>query len=164
MKPSRRPSSPLRAAAVACAACIALAAQAAPHKPSDCDDPATAKAIKVEVDARMKALNAHQAETQKRLDGELKQRGAERHWSNERVQQLMMDILMSKDVEAFEKQKQPYMQQLIEVMQQSMASKGPEDVKATCRQVLKIDAMLDDVQRINDREFAYMSGAIRAAK
>ena len=151
-------------ATLATLALLAPAARAAAHTAQDCEQPETAKTVGNDYQVRIQALNDQQRATQQQIDGELKRKAQDLHWPQDRIPNLMMQVLGSKEFAGFEKQKQPYMQDLMGAMQAMSAQKGPEDPKATCRFVLKMDAMIDGVKAINEREYAYMLATVRAAK
>jgi hypothetical protein len=80
-------------------------------------------------------------------------------WSAEKRSKIWLQLLVSPKFMAFEREKQPFVQELMRIL----ASK-PKNGQEECRLVQRIAAMLPAIKAINARQYAFMAGEIRVAK
>jgi hypothetical protein len=153
-------------AVLAVALALAQAAQAEPAgrpstPPSDavCSSAAGAKGVERQIEATFAAMRADEKKHQAEVDQVAQARAKAQSWSAEKRSQVWMQLLGTPKFAAFEREKQPYMDELMQVL-----GSKPKNGKDQCRLVQRIAAMLPAIKSINARQYAYMADEIRVAK
>ena len=141
---------------IATLAVLALTALPAAAQTIDCSTADGIKAASGQAEQYFTALRADHNKHQAAIDAELKAK----NFSKERSAQLFMNMMSSKEFQAFEKEKQPYVTELMGIMQAKPARGSQEE----CQGIQRIQQITEKVKAVNARQYGYMGAQVRAAK
>lgn len=130
-------------------------------KPSEtvCSSTTGAKDVQRQVEAALAAMRADQRRHEAELDRLVEERAQARSWSKEQRGKVMLQLLASPKFMAFEREKQPYVQELMRIIE-SKPKSGQEE----CQLVQRVSATLPAIKAINARQYAFMAEELRVAK
>lgn len=126
---------------------------------SACSSTADAKDVKRRIDATFVEIRADEKQRQAEVERVAQARAKAQSWSDERRGKIWLQILGSPKFMAFEREKQPYVQELMRII-----GSKPKNGQEECRLVQRIAAMLPAIKAINARQYAFMADEIRVAK
>lgn len=135
---------------------LVLSALPAAAQTIDCSTPEGVKAATGQAEQYFNALRADQNKHQAAVEAELKAK----NFSKERSAQLFMNIMASKEFQAFEKEKQPYVMELLGIMQ----GKAERGSKEECLGIKRIQEITEKVKVVNARQYGNMGMQVKAAK
>jgi hypothetical protein len=130
-------------------------------QPADaaCNSATGAKDVQRQVDATLAEMRADEKLRQAEVERVAKARAEAQSWSKEKQGKVWLQIIASPKFMAFEREKQPYVQELMR-----MLGSKPKSGKEECQLVQRIAAMMPAIKAINARQYAFMADEIRAAK
>ncbi|MEK8030214.1 hypothetical protein AACH06_05205 [Ideonella sp. DXS29W] len=130
-------------------------------QPSDvaCSSATGAKDVKRQIEATFADMRADEKQRQAEVDRVAQARATAQSWSKEKQGQVWMQVMASPKFMAFEREKQPYVQELMRVI-----SSKPKSGQEECQLVQRIAATLPAIKAINARQYAFMADEIRVAK
>lgn len=130
-------------------------------QPSDsaCSTTAGAKDVERQIEATFVQLRADEKQHQAEVERAAQARAKTQSWSAEKRSKVWLDLLVSPKFMAFEREKQPYVQELMRVM-----GSKPKNGQDECRLVQRIAATLPAIKAINARQYKFMADEIRVAK
>lgn len=130
-------------------------------QPSDavCNSATGAKDVQRQVEATFAEMRADEKLRQAEVDRVAKARAEAQSWSKEKQGKVWLQIIASPKFMAFEREKQPYVQELMR-----MLGSKPKSGKEECQLVQRIAAMMPAIKAINARQYAFMADEIRVAK
>lgn len=130
-------------------------------QPSDlaCGSSAGAKDVQRRIEATFVEMRADEKKRQAEVERVADARAKEQSWSKEKRGKVWLQILSSSKFMAFEREKQPYVQELMRVI-----GSNPKNGQEECQLTQRIAAMLPAIKAINARQYAFMAEEIRAAK
>jgi DNA repair exonuclease SbcCD ATPase subunit len=130
-------------------------------QPSDaaCSSATGAKDVQRQIEATFAEMRADEKRRQAEVDRVAETRAKAQSWSKEKQGQVWMQVLASPKFMAFEREKQPYVQELMRVL-----GSKPKSGQEECQLVKRIAATLPAIKAINARQYAFMADEIRAAK
>lgn len=126
---------------------------------SACSTNAGAKDVERRIEATFGEIRADEKQRQAEVDRVAQARAKAQSWNDEKRGKIWLQILSSSKFMAFEREKQPYVQELMRIM-----SSKPKNGQEECRLVQRIAAMLPAIKAINARQYAFMADEIRVAK
>jgi hypothetical protein len=126
---------------------------------SVCSSTAGAKALERQIEATFVELRADEKKHQAEVDSVAKARAKAQSWSDEKRGKIWLQLLGSPRFAAFEREKQPYMGELMRIL-----SSKPKNGQEECRLVQRIASLLPGIKAINARQYAYMADEIRVAR
>jgi hypothetical protein len=124
-----------------------------------CSSATGAKDVERKIEATFATIRADEKEHQAEVERVADTRAKAQSWSAEKRSKIWLQLLGSPKFMAFERQKQPYVQDLMRIL----VSK-PKNGQEECRLVQRIAAMLPAIKAINARQYAFMADEIRVAK
>lgn len=130
-------------------------------QPSDsvCSSTTGAKAVKRHIEATFVEMRADEKKRQAEVDRVAQARAKAQSWSDEKRGKIWLQLLGSPKFMAFQREKQPYMEELMRVL-----GSKPKNGQEECRLVQRIAATLPAIKAINARQYAFMADEIRVAK
>lgn len=129
-----------------------------------CTDKSDAKAAQKAVEATLAAAKEDQKMHEAAVEKEIKTRAAAASWNKDKQSKVFMDVLASPQFAAFEKEKQPYSMELMNIMMAAASEpKGPS-AKAQCEAARRMTELMPKIKAVNAKQYAYMAAAVRAAK
>lgn len=126
---------------------------------SDCSSTAGAKALERKIEASFVEMRADEKMHQAEVDRVAKERAKAQSWSDEKRSKVWLQLLSSPKFMAFEREKQPYMGELMRIL-----GSKPKNGQEECRLVQRIAAMLPAIKAINAREYAFAADEIRGTR
>lgn len=139
----------------------ALQTPASQKQPADaaCSSAAGAKDVQRQIEATFAEIRADEKQRQAEVERVAQARAKAQSWSKEKQSNVWFQLLASPKFMAFEREKQPYVQEMMRVI----ASK-PKSVQEECLLVQRIAAMMPAIRAINARQYTFMADEIRATK
>lgn len=130
-------------------------------QPSDstCSSTTGAKDVERRIEATFVEMRADEKQRQAEVERVAQARAKAQSWSDEKRGKIWLQILGSSKFMAFEREKQPYVQELMRVI-----GSKPKNGQEECRLVQRIAAVLPAIKAINARQYAFMADEIRVAK
>lgn len=130
-------------------------------QPSDsgCGSTIGAKAVDRQIEATFAEMRADEKKRQAEVDRVAQARAKAQAWSDEKRGKVWLQLLGSPKFMAFQREKQPYMDELMRVL-----GSKPKSRQEECRLVQRIAAVLPAIKAINARQYAFMADEIRVAK
>lgn len=141
---------------------LALApAPSATTRSSDaaCGSADGARGVERQIEGTFAEMRTDEKKHQATVDGVAKARAKSQAWNDERRGKIWLQILRSPKFMAFQREKQPYMDELMR-----MLGSKPQNKQEECHLVQRIAAMLPAIKSINARQYGFMADEIRAAK
>lgn len=126
---------------------------------SACSSAAGAKSAGSQIEATFAEMRADEKRHQAEVDRVAKAQAKAQSWSDEKRGKVWLQLLGSPKFMAFEREKQPYVQELMRVI-----GSKPKSGQEECRLIQRIAAMLPAIKAINARQYAFMADEIRVAK
>lgn len=130
-----------------------------PPPDSVCGSANGPKDVRRQIDATFVEIRANEKQRQDEVERVADARAKAQSWSKEKRSKVYLDMLMSPRFAAFEREKQPYVRELMSILVSKSTS--PKD---DCRILQRIAATLPHIKAINTRQYAFMADAIRVAK
>ena len=124
-----------------------------------CSSTTGSKDVERRIEATFSEMRVDEKQRQAEVDRVAQARAKAQGWSNEKQGKLWLQILGSPKFMAFEREKRPYVQELMHII-----GSKPKNSQEECRLVQRIDAMLPTIKAINARQYAFMVDEIRGAK
>ncbi len=118
-----------------------------------------AKSVERQIEAAFAEMRADEKQRQAEVDRVQQARAKAQAWSDEKRGKIWLDILASPRFAAFEREKRPYVQELMRVL-----GSKPRNRQEECRLIQRIAAMLPAIKAINARQYGFMADEIRMAK
>ncbi len=145
----------------ACESGLLAPSLAAKIPPADaaCSSTTGAKDVEQQIKATFVEVRANEKQRQAEVERVVDARAKAQSWSDEKRCKIFLELLVSPKFMAFEREKQPYVQELMRIMG-SKPKNGPEE----CRLLQRIAATLPAIKAINTRQYAFMADQIRVAK
>lgn len=140
----------------------ALALSSAPRKEAAeavCSAATGTKDLERQLQATFGEIRADQKQREAEVERISQARAKAQSWSAEKRRDIWMQLLVSPKFGAFEREKLPYVQELMRVI-----GSKPRSGQEECRLLRRIAAMLPAIKAINARQYTYMAKAIQAAK
>lgn len=134
-------------------------AQASSAAAAACGSAAGYKDVQRSIEATFAEMRADEKARQDEVERAAQARAKEVGWSKDKQAKVWLQILGSAKFMAFEREKAPYMQQLMGVM-----GSKPKNSQEECQLVQRIAATLPAIKAINTRQYAFMAEQIRVAK
>lgn len=138
-------------------------AQRPPSQPqpadSICNSATGTKDVQRHLDTTFAAIRADEKRHQAEVDRVAQARGKTQSWSREQQGKIWLQIVGSPQFTAFEREKRPYVQELLGIL-----GSKPKNGQEECRLLQRIAATLPAIKAINARQYAFMADEIRAAK
>lgn len=116
------------------------------------------KDVKNRIEATFAEIRADEKRRQEEVDRVAAARAKAQSWGAEKRSKIWLQILGSPKFMAFEREKQPYVQELMRIV-----GSKPKNEQEECRLVQRIAAMLPAIKAINARQYAFMADQIRVA-
>lgn len=135
------------------------AASDTPAPDSACSSTSGAKDVESKIEAAFAEMRVDEKQRQAEVERVAQERAKAQSWSADKRGKVWLQILVSPKFTAFEREKQPYVQELMGIL--GSKPKNPEE---ECRLVQRIAATLPAIKAINGRQYSYMADAIRVAK
>jgi len=134
---------------------------ASPTQPSDaaCSSATGAKDVQRQIEATFAEMRADEKRHQAEVDRVAQARAKAQSWSKEKQGKVWLDLIASPKFMAFEREKQPHVQELLRIM-----GSKPKGGQEQCQLVQRIAGMLPAIRAINARQYAFMADEIRVAK
>ncbi len=129
-----------------------------PPSNSVCSSTGGADGVKRQIEATFVALRADEKKQQAAVERVSQVRAKARSWSSEKRSKIWLQLLGSPKFEALQREKQPYIDELMRVL----VSK-PKNGEEECRLVQRIASVLPAIKAINARQYAFMADEIRVA-
>ena len=126
---------------------------------SVCSAATGAKAVEHKIEATLVDIRADEKKRQAEVDRVAQARAKAQSWSDEKRGKIWLQLLGSPKFMAFEREKQPYVKELMRVL-----GSKPKNGQEECRLLQRIATMLPAIKAINARQYAFMADEIRAAK
>jgi len=126
---------------------------------SVCSTTTGAKAVERQIESIFVEMRADEKKHQAEVDRVAQARAKAQSWSDEKRGKIWLQLLVSPKFMAFEREKQPYREELMRVL-----GSKPKNGQEACRLVQRIAATLPAVKAINARQYAFMADEIRVAK
>jgi hypothetical protein len=124
-----------------------------------CSTKTGAQDLERQIQAALAAMRADEKQHQAEVDRVAQAQATAQSWSKDKRGKIWLQLMGSPKFMAFEREKQPYVQELMRVLG-SKPKSGPEE----CRLIQRIAAMLPAIKAINARQYAFMADEIRKAK
>lgn len=141
--------------------CAAMAhAQATP----DCSTPEGVAAASTQIETSLQLVREDQKNREAEIDRELEARGAVKKWSKERKSQIFMSILSSAQFAAFEKEKQPYTAEIMNIALSGPPPGQKANPKEVCSGAIRLRSIVEKVKDVNARQYTFMLNEVKAAK
>ncbi len=130
-------------------------------QPTDpiCSAATGAKDVERQLKAALAEIQADQKRREADVDRIAQARAKAQSWSNEKRGKIWLDILMSATFMAFEREKQPYVQDLMRII-----GSKPKNDQEECLLLRRLAVMLPAIKAVNARQYGFMANEIRAAK
>jgi hypothetical protein len=130
-------------------------------QPADaaCSSAVGAKGVEHKVEATFADMRADEKKHQAEVERVAQARAKAQSWSDEKKGKVWVQLLGSPKFTAFQREKQPYMDDLMRIL-----GSKPKNRQEECQLVQRIAAMLPAIKAINARQYALMADEIRAAK
>ncbi len=125
-----------------------------------CDEPDAAKAAgdAFKVDAQNLMASQHVLEEEIKQEIESKKKSS--HWTQERISEVMLNIMKSPSFNEFEQRKKPLMQRIIDITKES---KKDDDAKKSCLAMSEFVDILTKVKTINQEQYKFMLDQVKTA-
>ena len=124
-----------------------------------CTSTAGAKGVARQIEATFAELRADEKQRKAEVERVAQARAKAQSWSDEKRGKIWLQVLSSPKFTAFEREKQPYVQELMRVI-----GSKPKNGQEQCRLIQRIAATLPAIKAINTRQYAFMADEIRVAK
>jgi hypothetical protein len=124
-----------------------------------CSSASGAKGVQRKVEATFAEMRVDQKKREAEVERVAEARAKAQSWSAEKRGKVWLQVLMSPKFMAFEREKQPYVEELMRVI-----GSKPKNNEEECRTVQRIAAMMPAIKAINARQYAFMADEIRVAK
>lgn len=134
-------------------------ASTTPPADAACRSATGAKGVERQIEATFVAMRADEKKHQDEVDRVALARAKTQSWSADKRGKIWLQLLGSPTFMAFQREKQPYMDELMRVV-----GSKPRNGQEECRLVQRIAAMLPAIKSINARQYAFMADEIRVAK
>jgi hypothetical protein len=130
-----------------------------PPSEAVCGSADGAKGVERQIDAAFAEMRADEKHRQAEVDRVYQARAKAQSWNEEKRGKVWMQLLASPKFMAFEREKRPYVQDLMRVL-----GAKPKNGQEECRLIQRIAAMLPAIKAINARQYGFMADEIRVAK
>lgn len=134
---------------------------AAPTQPADsaCSSTTGAKDVQRHLEATFVEIRANEKRHQAEVERVAQAQAKAQSWSREKQGKIWLQILGSPKFMAFEREKRPFVQELLGIV-----GRKPKNGQEECRILQRIAAMLPAIKAINARQYAFMADEMRVAK
>lgn len=126
---------------------------------ASCGSSDGARSVERQIEGTFSELRADEKKRQATVEDAAKARAKSQVWNDERRGKIWLQILRSPKFMAFQREKQPYMDELMRIL-----GSKPKNKQEECHLVQRIAAMLPAIKSINAKQYAFMADEIRAAK
>lgn len=123
-----------------------------------CNSTAGKKDVENRIEATFAEIRADEKQRQAEVDRVAAAQAKAQSWGAEKRSKIWLQILGSPKFMAFEREKQPYVKELMRIV-----GSKPKNEQEECRLVQRIAAMLPAIKAINARQYAFMADQIRVA-
>ncbi|XLZ72036.1 hypothetical protein ABT364_08755 [Massilia sp. SR12] len=133
----------------------------APTQPADsaCNSTTSAKDVQRHLEATFVEIRANEKRHQAEVERVAQAQAKAQSWNREKQGKIWLQILGSPKFMAFEREKRPFVQELLGIV-----GSKPKNAHEECRILQRIAAMLPAIKAINARQYASMADEMRVAK
>jgi hypothetical protein len=124
-----------------------------------CSASTGAKDVERQLEATFVEIRADEKRRQGEVERVAEARAKAQSWSKDQQGKVWLQLLGSPKFMAFEREKRPYVQELMRVL-----GSKPKNAQEQCRLLQRIAATLPPIKAINARQYAFMADEIRVAK
>ena len=130
-------------------------------QPADsvCNSATGTKDVQRQLETAFAEIRADEKRHQAEVDRVAQARAKTQSWNREQQGKIWFQILGSPKFTAFEREKRPYVQELLGIL-----GSKPKNGQEECRLLQRIAATLPAIKAINARQYAFMADEIRVAK
>lgn len=132
--------------------------QAQPPAPI-CGKDSSARDLERQVQDGLAEIRTDEKQHQAEVDRVAEAQAKAQSWSKEKQSKIWLQLLASPKFAAFEREKQPYVRELMR-----MLGSKPKSGQEECRYMQRLSGMLPTIKAINARQYAFMADEIRKAK
>ena len=132
--------------------------------PGACDATGAADDIERQLEASMTALREEQRKHVQAVDRAVAERGATQGWTTEQRQAVFAKMVTAPGFVSFEREKQPLVMGLLQVIGDGMAAKPAPGSPTTCRLLQRVSKALQGIRDVNVRQFAWMAAEVKRAR
>lgn len=126
---------------------------------ASCGSADGARSVERQIEGTFAELRADEKKRQATVEDAAKARAKSQAWNDERRGKIWLQILRSPKFMAFQREKQPYMDELMRIL-----GSKPKNKQEECHLVQRIAVMLPAIKSINAKQYAFMADEIRVAK
>lgn len=126
---------------------------------SVCGSADGAKGVERQIEATFVELRADEKQRQAEVDRAYQARAKAQSWTDEKRGKFWVQLLASPKFMALEREKRPYMQELMRIL-----GSKPKNGEEECRLIQRIAATLPAIKAINARQYRFMVDEIGVAK
>lgn len=130
-----------------------------PAPDSACSSMAGAKDVERKIETAFAEMRAYEKQRQGEFERAVDARAKAQSWSADKRSKIGLQLLSSPKFMAFEREKQPYVQELMSIL-----GSKPKNPQEECRIVQRIAATLPPIKAINARQYNFMVDEVKAAK
>lgn len=130
-----------------------------PSSDTACGSADGARGVERQIEGTFAELRADEKKHQTTVESAAKARAKSQGWNDERRGKIWMQILRSPKFMGFQREKQPYMDELMRIL-----GSKPKNKQEECHLVQRIATMLPAIKSINAKQYAFMADEIRVAK
>lgn len=132
-----------------------------PTLPSEsaCSSAVGAKGVERKIEATFDEMRVDEKKRQAEVESVANARAKAQGWTKEQRSKVWLQILGSPKFAAFEREKKPYVLELMSIL-----SNRPKNAREECLLVQRIASTLPAIKAINARQYAFMADEIRVAK